>query len=55
MPLLNAMGQPVAAFSVPASQDELAPEGELVRSLVSLARSISHQLGYALDSHDSFV
>jgi DNA-binding IclR family transcriptional regulator len=54
-PLLNGAGFPVAAFSVPASQDELDSESPLVRSLAVLGESISHLLGYSGNDHHSFV
>ncbi len=55
VPLIDSLGQPVAAFSVPATQDELEPTGDLVRKLRHLTGSIAQQLGYADESLDSFV
>ena len=54
-PLINSLGQAVAAFSVPANSDELNPESPLVRSLASLGQSISQLLGYTGEAHESFV
>jgi IclR family transcriptional regulator, KDG regulon repressor len=54
-PLIDGLGQAVAAFSVPASSHELDAESPLVRSLTSLGQSISQLLGYTGDAHESFV
>jgi len=53
VPLLSLTGVAVAAISVPASQDEVDPDSDLVKTLVRLGRSISLQLGYgeALSDH----
>lgn len=55
VPLIDASGRTVGAFSVPASQQELDPDGDLVRGLTQLGRSISQLLGYADDSPHYFV
>jgi DNA-binding IclR family transcriptional regulator len=55
VPLLSQDGHPIAAFSTPASEPDLDPRAPMARTLVNLGRSISEQLGYSLNSHDSFV
>jgi DNA-binding IclR family transcriptional regulator len=46
VPLLSLTGEAVAAISVPATESELDPRSELVKTIVQLGRNISLQLGY---------
>jgi len=55
VPVINAAGFPVAAFSVPASEEERDPEGELIRVLSDLGKRLSDLLGHGEEAHDSFV